>query len=889
MGQCPCPNILNINHINIVKGKATGVNQLLRKILNCEQAVSPVIGFLLVVVILTSLLTNIQVRSVPVWNMEEEMQHLNVMYDDFKIFKSTIENTAVSGTYQSTPQSMGTFYSKKLIFYNPSAGALGTFDINRNKWMCITYDEIQPDGTIERNIEKNITSSTITYSLSGLRRYNDFTYEYGLIRRGGNYTQSEQTMVSGDSIYLIGINATQSRETVASYEKIGVNAYPVSVPENSCLGTNIRLDICTDYPVWWVNTLNEMSGVTASSTGNIVHAIFDKNMNIRMGEVMVSPSRLGMPQRPGPCRIMRVNYQGENVPVESSYEITFEAQDRYNNPVPNVMINFDVNSSKPLGMEGSVSPASMITGADGRALTTLSTGGAGFYYIDVTAAGAAISSHRYTASSQGGVMTLSAVQNPTNPNEYAVTATIEDSFGTIKNNIEVSFDAIEGIVSPSSDNTDVNGNATTTLDVSVATSEEAIVTARVGYLFDYLTITTAVDNTPPVISDVSHVTDATSTTITWSTNELSDSLVKYGTGSGNYTQIASNATNVTSHSILLTGLTTNTTYYYVVNSTDLSGNSAQSSEYSFTTSSVGVVYTYVTAHTGTLGTVTNFTNAQNASDGGAYATINEIVQTTYPLINGNFLTNANSWTEVETESGNKGQTIWDASGYANGGSIRLEDTSKNTVYQAYRHQNVDITGGSTVELDFAWMKGYTTAVPVYSRIYVTIMQPNGSVVDVWSNTITPPAWDTWYTVSDLDVSSYFIQTGTYEIRLRCNLSIPNTNGAQTQAWFDEVNLTVGNYRYDVEFNTSGVPSATTQTLEINYKVNGENAQMWVYNGTAWNNRATLSATAMTPYSYALQAGEYNGGDIRVRYVDVSQSMDAVQNSMDIEYHRVKSE
>ncbi|MCK4269590.1 MAG: Ig-like domain-containing protein, partial [Methanogenium sp.] len=777
----------------IVKGKATGVSQLLRKILNCEQAVSPIIGFLLIVVILTSLLTNIQVRSVPVWNMEEEMQHLNVMYDDFKIFRSTIENTAVSGTYQSTPQSMGTFYSKKLIFYNPSAGALGTFDINRNKWMRITYDEIQPDGTIEKNIEKNITSSTITYSLSGLRRYNDFTYEYGLIRRGGNYTQSEQTMVSGDSIYLIGINATQSRETVASYEKIGVNAYPVSVPENSCLGTNIRLDICTDYPVWWVNTLNEMSGVTASSTGNIVYATFNKNMNIRMGEVMVSPSRLGMPQRLGPCRIMRVNYQGENVPVEGSYEITFEAQDRYNNPVPNVMINFDVNSSKPLGMEGSVSPASMITGADGRALTTLSTGGAGFYYIDVTAAGAATSSHRYTASSQGGVMTLSAVQNPSNPEEYEITATVKNSFDETKSNIDVSFAAIEGTVSPSSDITGASGNATTLLDVSVATAEEATVTAKVGYLFNYLKVLT------------------------------------------------------------------------------------------------GIKFNYVTSYIETLGTVTNFANARSASDSGAYAVIMESLQSMYPLVNGDFFSDAGSWTEVETTiPGIVGQTIWDESGYSNNGSIRLEATSKNKVYQAYRYQNVNITGGSTVRLNLAWKKGYTTAEPVYNYIYVTIKQPNGSEVDIWSNTTVPPAWDTWYTVPDLDVSSYFTLTGTYEIRLRCDLKTPLTAGAQTQAWFDEVNLTVGNYRYDVEFNASGVPSATTQTLDINYRVNSENAQMWVYNGTAWNNRATLSATAMTPYSYALQAGEYNGGDVRVRYVDVSQSMDAVQNSMDIEYHRINS-
>ncbi|MEA2074704.1 MAG: fibronectin type III domain-containing protein [Euryarchaeota archaeon] len=77
-----------------------------------------------------------------------------------------------------------------------------------------------------------------------------------------------------------------------------------------------------------------------------------------------------------------------------------------------------------------------------------------------------------------------------------------------------------------------------------------------------------------------------SATITWETDEVSDSLVKYGITSGIYTLTASDPANITSHSISLIGLSANTTYYYVVNSTDPSGNSAESGEYSFTTGTV---------------------------------------------------------------------------------------------------------------------------------------------------------------------------------------------------------------------------------------------------------------------------------------------------------------
>jgi hypothetical protein len=92
------------------------------------------------------------------------------------------------------------------------------------------------------------------------------------------------------------------------------------------------------------------------------------------------------------------------------------------------------------------------------------------------------------------------------------------------------------------------------------------------------------DTTPPVISNISVVSITKDTaTITWETDEPSDSMVKYGTESGNYTETAYNASDVIYHSIVLAGLTKNTTHYYVVNSTDPSNNSAQSVENSFKT------------------------------------------------------------------------------------------------------------------------------------------------------------------------------------------------------------------------------------------------------------------------------------------------------------------
>lgn len=87
----------------------------------------------------------------------------------------------------------------------------------------------------------------------------------------------------------------------------------------------------------------------------------------------------------------------------------------------------------------------------------------------------------------------------------------------------------------------------------------------------------------------------TTAVITWQTNKLSDSLVKHGKSSLNYTITGYNSSRTLNHSVKLTNLSSGTTYYFGVNSSN-TGNSNESQELSFTTlrpfhnKSVSVVY-----------------------------------------------------------------------------------------------------------------------------------------------------------------------------------------------------------------------------------------------------------------------------------------------------------
>ncbi|MES2416265.1 MAG: fibronectin type III domain-containing protein [Patescibacteria group bacterium] len=96
-------------------------------------------------------------------------------------------------------------------------------------------------------------------------------------------------------------------------------------------------------------------------------------------------------------------------------------------------------------------------------------------------------------------------------------------------------------------------------------------------------VTVSADTTAPTISAISSIPNDTGVTITWTTNEASDSQISYGLTSSYGTTSVLNTSLVTSHSVTVTGLTSGTLYHYKVTSKDASLNSASSADQTFTT------------------------------------------------------------------------------------------------------------------------------------------------------------------------------------------------------------------------------------------------------------------------------------------------------------------
>jgi hypothetical protein len=122
------------------------------------------------------------------------------------------------------------------------------------------------------------------------------------------------------------------------------------------------------------------------------------------------------------------------------------------------------------------------------------------------------------------------------------------------------------------------------------------------------------DSTPPVISGVSTTAiTQTSATVSWTTDEASDSQISYGIDANYGSSTTLNSALVTSHSQNLTGLTAGTTYHYQVKSKDASGNLGASLDSTFTTQApdttpptiTGVNYSNVTSSGATIAWTTD--------------------------------------------------------------------------------------------------------------------------------------------------------------------------------------------------------------------------------------------------------------------------------------------
>src|SRR5215471_6940201 len=131
---------------------------------------------------------------------------------------------------------------------------------------------------------------------------------------------------------------------------------------------------------------------------------------------------------------------------------------------------------------------------------------------------------------------------------------------------------------------------------------------------------------PPTTVNITNVQalsiTTSSTQVVWTTDVASNSVVNYGTTTSYGSNTPVDPTMVTSHQVLVSGLSAGTTYYFQVQSTDAKNNNGKSGGHKFATATVSISGT-ITPSKGGAGAMVTLSGAASATttanSSGAYA------------------------------------------------------------------------------------------------------------------------------------------------------------------------------------------------------------------------------------------------------------------------------
>ncbi|MFA4829001.1 MAG: DUF1566 domain-containing protein [Thermodesulfovibrionales bacterium] len=390
--------------------------------------------------------------------------------------------------------------------------------------------------------------------------------------------------------------------------------------------------------------------------------------------------------------------------------------------------------------------------------------------VSINAAPASVSNGAFTAtiSLSEGQNTITATANDiySQTSSTSITVTVVTK-GTISGTVTDSstglslFSAMVSITDSSSATqtvlTDTNGSYAVSNITSGAFSGNIIKDGYTTYSFSdtissgqTIIINAGLSPIPPTISNIaiSNIT-TNSATITWTTDQPSDSLIQYGTTTS-YGSSITDSTLTTSHSITLTNLTSSTTYHFRVTSTNSYGFSTTSGDNTFTTSSPpsSITLTITSPLNGETinksdvivkGTVSNTTgNETGITVNGIIATVdgNKFVANHVPLTEGS---NTITATAKDT-AGNITSTSITVNASTTGDYIKitlniesgiapLEVTLKIDGSFSFTHSDIMVTGPAQPEVLYTGTDEYKLRMTVEGTYYfeVSVTGPDGNV------------------------------------------------------------------------------------------------------------------------------------------------------------------
>jgi hypothetical protein len=311
-------------------------------------------------------------------------------------------------------------------------------------------------------------------------------------------------------------------------------------------------------------------------------------------------------------------------------------------------------------------------------------------------------------------------------------------------------------------------------------------------------------------------------------------------------------------------------------------------------------YTNVTRNITTVGNISNWANMKNDSDEGAFANFTEWGTFSSTWYRWGFNTTVESWTHAWTGTGGTYTTTngWQTGDGVPAGSVFSQMTGKGksiTRTSTWTSPSFIWIGGTpttaTLNVSFK-VQTYTNAAP--GTYYVVLVKPDSSTSEIYPHAAYS-ATSVWaYKLNNSITPGDFTQSGNYQLQL-VSTQVAGSSGATSltrtiQVRWDEPNITLYTTTNSMNITTytDPVPVNDIYYLEINYsRDSNDTYNIYIWNGSQWNNRTSLNATPGTWNStyYTLQIGENNSGNVTIRYLDQNASGTSPGN-LSIDYQRI---
>ena len=207
-----------------------------------------VIGAMLMLLIMATVYGTMQAYYVPNWNKDVEYEHLNVVHEDMIMFKSDVEDVAISEAPKSSDFRMGVRYPNRIFLVNPGPGVAGALT-SEDVAISIVYTI---DGLGDPTITQTYTSNRIIYEVRGTIDSPKLVYEHGVIIRdyGNEYaTTDEQSLIIDDEIYIPVLIGNLTASSSMGTESIEIKPLSQSYSRTKIKEVTITMD--TAYPEVW--------------------------------------------------------------------------------------------------------------------------------------------------------------------------------------------------------------------------------------------------------------------------------------------------------------------------------------------------------------------------------------------------------------------------------------------------------------------------------------------------------------------------------------------------------------------------------------------------------------------------------------------------------------